>query len=118
MRRALVRGGTMRSLGVSIAFSSPLSLVAAVLAAAAPAQQVWWVDPVAGNNGNAGSYLAPLQTIGAAVAAAGAGDQIHLLAGTYGPNANGETLPISLGMVPQAGIVVRGIGTVVLDLAG
>lgn len=81
------------------------------------AQQVLWVDPVLGNNGNSGSYTAPLLTIGAAVALAGPGDQVHLLAGTYGPLANGETLPISLGVVPQQGLVLRGIGNVVLDLA-
>ncbi len=88
------------------------------VSAAATAQQELWVDPVLGNNGNPGTYVAPLQTIGVAVGLAGPGARIHLLPGTYGPLANGETLPISLGMVPQQGLVLRGIGNVVLDLAG
>lgn len=80
-----------------------------------PAQELW-VDPVLGNNGNAGTYTAPLLTIGAAVALAGPGAQVHLLPGTYGPLTNGEVLPISLGLVPQQGMVLRGIGNVVIDL--
>ena len=83
-----------------------------------PAQQEWWVEPLVGSDGNGGSYAAPLRTIGAAVANAGPGDRVHLLPGVYGPQANGEALPISLGSVPQAGLVVRGIGSVVIDLAG
>jgi hypothetical protein len=105
----------MRSLVSSVLSGS---FACAVITAAVTAQQVLWVDPVLGSNGNPGSYAQPVQTIGAAVALAGAGDQVHLLPGTYGPNANGEALPISLGLLPQPGLVVRGIGTVVIDLAG
>lgn len=88
-------------------FSSALGLATA---------QELWVDPVLGNNGNAGTFTAPLQTIGAAVALAGPGAQILLLPGTYGPLVNGEQLPISLGQSPQQGLVLRGIGNVVIDL--
>src|SRR5688500_5002210 len=80
------------------------------------AQTTWWVDPVLGNNGNPGTYTQPLLTLSAAVPLAGPGDQIHLLPGTYGPLANGETLPISLGSLPQQGLVIRGIGDVTFDL--
>lgn len=82
------------------------------------AAQELWVDPVLGNNGNAGTYTAPLQTIGAAVALAGPGAHILLQPGTYGPLANGEALPITLGLVPQQGLVLRGLGAVTIDLAG
>ncbi len=92
--------------------------VFAFVASLATAQQELWVDPVLGNNANPGSYSAPLQTITQAVALAGAGAQILLLPGSYGPNANGETLPITLGQVAQPGVVLRGIGAVTIDLAG
>ena len=95
---------------------SLVSFALLLTASLLPAQQVWWVDPVLGNNGNPGTFTAPLQTIGAAVNVAGPGDQVHLLSGTYGPLFNGEVLPISLGLVPQAGLVLRGIGNVVFDL--
>jgi hypothetical protein len=108
----------MLALAVRSSFRSSFVFAAASsLAGVAAAQQVRWVDPVLGNDGNAGSYTAPLRTIGAAVASSGPGDEVRLLAGTYGPNANGEALPITLGTVPQQGLVLRGIGTVVLDLA-
>ncbi len=95
----------MRTVAALLSFSLPSLAVAQI-----------WVDPVLGNNGNPGTYTAPLQTIGAAVALAGPGAQIHLLQGTYGPLVNGEVLPITLGAVPQTGLVLRGIGLVVLDL--
>lgn len=90
-------------------------------AAVLPAQQVLWVDPVLGSNGNPGTYASPLQTIGIALSLAGPGAQVHLLPGTYGPATNGETFPRSLGSAPQQGLVLRGLGgpgDVVLDLAG
>ncbi|MGC3970475.1 MAG: DUF1565 domain-containing protein [Pirellulales bacterium] len=95
----------------------PLSLAFAFVASPVAAQQVLWVDPLLGSNGNPGTFQAPLQTITAAVAVAGPAAQIHLLPGTYGPTSNGEVLPITLGQIPQAGLVLRGIGDVTLDLA-
>lgn len=89
-----------------------------VSAGTVAAQQELWVDPVLGSNSNPGTPQAPLQTIGAAVVAAAANATIFLLPGTYGPLANGEALPISLGLQPQAGLVLRGVGSVTIDLAG
>lgn len=86
--------------------------------APATAQQEIWVEPVAGNNGNSGSYDQPLQSLTAAVGLAGPNDRIHLLPGTYGPTHNGEVLPIGIGTNNQPGLVIRGIGDVVFDLAG
>jgi hypothetical protein len=81
-------------------------------------QQEVWVDPVNGNDSNPGSWTQPVQTLGYAVGVAGNNAKILLLPGTYGPNFNGETLPIAVGAVPQANLVIRGIGTVTFDLGG
>lgn len=99
-----------------------LVLLAAALgtfAAATTAQEIW-VDPATGNDGNPATYALPLRTLTAAIPMAGPGARIHLLPGTYGPLANGETLPFNLGQTPQQGLVIRGIGApgaVVFDLA-
>ena len=94
-------------------------LTAALLGSAAlAAQQEYWVDPVNGVDGNPGSYTLPLRTLTYAAGTAGPNAKIHLLPGLYGPAANGETLPITLGAIPQQNLVVRGVGTVVIDLAG
>lgn len=92
---------------------SPLLLVA--LAATASAQTEIWVDPVLGNDANPGTFALPLLRLTQAVQNAGPGDRIHLLPGLYGA-ANGESLPIALGVIPQQNLVVRGIGGAVFDL--
>jgi hypothetical protein len=86
--------------------------------AALAAQQELWIEPVLGFDGNPGTYSQPLQTLTAAVALAGPGAKVHLLPGVYGPNSNGEVLPISIGAASQQGLVIRGVGSVVIDLAG
>lgn len=93
--------------------SAALLLVSAVCA-----QQELWVEPVTGSDGNPGTFTMPLQTLRAAVVAAGPGARIHLQAGVYSTTTNGETFPINIGFVPQAGLVVRGLGDVVFDLGG
>lgn len=95
-----------------------LFVATCAVAATLHAQQELWVDPVAGSDGNSGSWTAPLRTLGYAVTLAGNNDEILLLPGSYGPTANGETLPIAVGAVPQANLLIRGIGNVTFDLAG
>ncbi|MCA8954392.1 MAG: DUF1565 domain-containing protein [Planctomycetes bacterium] len=92
--------------------------LALLVTASIAAQQEIWVEPVNGNDGNPATYGQPLRTLTAAVGLAGPGDRIHLLEGTYGPSHNGETLPIQIGQANQPGLVIRGIGDVVFDLAG
>ncbi|HLQ38138.1 MAG TPA: right-handed parallel beta-helix repeat-containing protein [Planctomycetota bacterium] len=82
------------------------------------AQQEIWIDPVLGNNGNPGTYPLPMLTLAQALAVAGPNAKIMLLPGLYGPSHNGEILPLSLGLVPQQNLVIRGIGAVVFDLNG
>lgn len=84
----------------------------------AAAQQELWVDPVGGSDANPGSFTQPLHTLAFAVGLAGPADAIHLLPGTYSTATNGEPFPISLGALPQQGLLVRGIGEVVIDLGG
>lgn len=88
-----------------------------LLATALCAQQEIWVEPAIGSDGNPGSYTQPLRTFAAALAAAGPAAKIFLRAGTYSTATNGEMFPITIGAVPQAGIVVRGVGEAVFDLA-
>jgi len=88
------------------------------LAATAAAQQEIWVDPVNGIDTDPGTYSQPLRRLTAALGRAGVGDTIQLLPGLYGPMHNAETLPMDIGMTPQAGLVIRGIGSVVFDFAG
>lgn len=92
--------------------------LACLLVSSVCAQQELWVEPVAGSDGNPGTYTLPLRTLRTAVAIAGPGAKIHLLEGVYSTATNGETFPISIGNQPQTGLVVRGIGDVVFDLAG
>lgn len=97
--------------------SLPPLAILAVLAAGTPAQQETWVDPVNGNDGNSGSWSAPLRTLANAVSRAGPNHRIHLLPGIYGPQVNGEVLPITVGFgAAQQNLVIRGIGSVVFDL--
>lgn len=97
----------------------PLSSALAVvsLLAAAPAQEIW-IDPVNGSDSNPGTHSQPMQTLTNAVTVAGPGTKILLLPGTYSNATNGETLPITLGQVPQQNLLIRGIGGVVFDLGG
>jgi hypothetical protein len=88
------------------------------LATATVAQQEIWVEPVLGADTNLGTYDQPLRSLTAAVGLAGPGARIHLQAGVYGVQQTGELLPISLGAIPQQGLVIRGLGNAVLDLNG
>ncbi len=93
-------------------------LLASSLASSALAQQELWVEPLLGNDGNSGAYNQPLRSLTTAVALAGPNAKIHLLPGTYSTIQNGEAFPINLGMTPQANLVIRGLGDVVIDLNG
>jgi hypothetical protein len=93
------------------------SFALAFVTCLAHAQQELWVDPVLGSNANPGTFAQPLQTLTQAVSLAGPNTAIELLPGRYGPLVNGETLPLTLGGAQQ-NLVIRGIGTVVIDLGG
>jgi len=92
-------------------------LIICSLAATAAAQEIW-VDPLNGVDTDPGTYNQPLRRLTAALGLAGPGAKIQLLPGLYGPMHNAEALPMDIGMIPQAGLVIRGIGNVVFDLAG
>jgi Protein of unknown function (DUF1565) len=94
------------------------ALVLAALAATATAQTEYWVDPTAGNNANAGTRNAPLSTFSYAASLAASNDTIFLLPGLYSAATNGEVFPIAFGTVPQNNLLIRGLGSVVLDLGG
>lgn len=89
-----------------------------LLVTAATAQTEYWVDPVNGSNGNAGTRTLPLLTFSHAATVAASNDTIFLLPGTYSAATNGEVLPIRLGTTAQNNLLIRGIGTVVFDLGG
>lgn len=80
------------------------------------AQQEIWVEPVLGADTNIGTYDQPLRSLTAAVGLAGPNARIYLLPGVYGVQQTGEVLPITIGGVPQQGLLIRGLGNVVLDL--
>lgn len=93
----------------------PLFLFA--LATPCLAQEIW-VDPVAGSDSNPGTFTLPMQTLTNAVTVAGPSTRILLLPGTYSTATNGESLPISPGLVPQQNLLIRGFDGAIFDLGG
>ncbi len=95
-----------------------LLLAVACTLTCAPAQNIF-VDATNGNDSNPGTPTAPVRSITAGIALASVGATVVILPGTYGPSATNESLPIGLGTtVAHTGITVRGIDSVVVDLAG
>ncbi|GAB4155280.1 MAG: hypothetical protein Fur0037_23750 [Planctomycetota bacterium] len=114
-KEALVKTSTRSRIPLPAA---AIAAVAMLTAARAGAQMRYYVDPVAGSNGNPGTAAFPLQTFGVAVSLAASNDEIVLMPGIYGA-ANGETFPITIGSPnTQNNLLVRGLDGVVFDLGG
>ena len=70
-----------------------LCLCAALaIGAALPAQNTthYWVDPVSGNDTNAGTQAKPLKTLTKATSLLNSDVVVHMLPGVYGPATNGD----------------------------
>lgn len=91
---------------------------ATLLCTLAVAQDIH-VDAARGSDANTGTPTSPVRSITRGVSLAGTASSVFVYAGTYGPSATGEILPIGIGTLGnQQGIVLRGLGSVLFDAAG
>jgi hypothetical protein len=89
-----------------------------LLASSALAQQVW-VDATRGNDSNPGTAALPVKSIAKGVSLASTNSTVTILPGLYGAATTAEVFPIGVGTtLPHQGIVIRGVGTVIVDMGG
>src|SRR4051794_19645432 len=100
MNRILLRGP---------ALAAPLLAVAVLAVAPAAQAKTVFVEPLAGQDANAGTAAKPLRTLAKALSRAHAGDTVVLAAGTYSAGTNGERYTDAFRDVfTPAGVTIQG----------